>query len=356
MRGVIFRLLMAISLAVPVSGQNSSEQFSQAAADSAENSFRLFEDEEILDITLRFGLSTYFRTKPKNDFLQAVITFNPGKPDSVSRDIRLKTRGVFRNTFCGFAPIELNFKKVSFGYSDLDNITKLKMVTQCQSGTLYADYVLKEYIAYKLFSVLTDTCFRVRLLSINYIDSEKKRRPVSHYGILIEPLEMLAARSNSIEIKSSNLTQKNIDPEVMDRLAIFNYMIGNYDWSIPGRHNVKILKPLSFNPEGLGIAVPYDFDWTGLVDPSYAVPAEVTGLESVRERLFTGICRSREIYLKRLEIFSAKKDEFYRVIEDSPHLSQRAKREMTYFLNGFFKRLENKNNMVDDLLETCKNF
>ena len=85
----------------------------------------------------------------------------------------------------------------------------------------------------------------------------------------------------------------------MDRLAIFNFMIGNYDWSVPGHHNVLVIKSLEFDPYGLGIAIPHDFDWTGLVNASYAIPAENVGTENVRERLFEGICRTEEVYHKR---------------------------------------------------------
>jgi hypothetical protein len=351
---VVLQAFLAFLLALPVSGLQNNSPVQSALPDDSTRRFRLFEGENLLEITLRFDLSTYFRTKPKKDYLTANITFHLNESDSISKDIRLKTRGEFRNSWCPFAPIQLNFKKVDFGYSDLDSIGKLKLVTQCGTGNLNEEYLLKEYLAYKLFNVLTDTSFRVRLLKITYIDTKKKRKPIQHYGIFIEPIEMLTKRTNSFQIKSSNLTQKNIEPMVMDRLAIFNYMIGNYDWSIPGQHNVKIIKPMVLDPSGIGIAIPYDFDWSGIVDPSYAIPIEETGLESIRERLFTGICRTRETFLKDLEIFSENKDEFYRIINDFPYLSARVKRELIYYLDGFFDGMGKTNYLVDELLETCK--
>lgn len=342
--------------AASVTGQVTSGTAGQAEQDSVYNSFRLFEDEEMLEITLRFDLSTYVRKKPKKDYLPATFTIHLSETDSISRDIRMKTRGIFRNSWCIYAPIELNFKKVNFGYSDLDSISKLKLVTECKPGQIYADYIFKEFLVYKLFSVLTDSSFRVRLLSINYIDSGNKRKPMHHYGFFIEPVEKLAERINCYEIKSPNLTQKNIIPATMDRMAIFNYMVGNYDWSIPGQHNVKVFKPISIIQSGLSIAIPYDFDWTGFVNPTYALPVEETGLENVRERLFTGVCRSREVYLKRMEIFSEKKDEFYRIVNEFPYLDQRVKKDVSYYLDGFFDRLGKRNMVVEDLLNTCKKF
>ena len=326
-----------------------------AIPDSSKNSFRLFEDDKLIEISLRFDLSTYFRTKPKKDYLKANITFNPGKTDSISKDIRLRTRGIFRNQYCLYAPIELNFKKADFGYPDLNKISKLKLVPQCSSGKDKEDYVLREYLAYKLFNVLTDTSFRVRLLKVNYIDTQKKRKPVVQYGFFIEPVEMLTDRTNCLQVKSKTLNQKSIVPKIMDRLALFNFMIGNYDWSVPGQHNVIVLKSLGFDPYGLGIAIPHDFDWSGLVNPTYAIPTEEMGIQTVRERLFRGICRNKEVYLKDLESFVQKKDEFYKVINEFPYLDQREKKDATDYLDGFFNQLVGKkDNLIYNLTNTCK--
>lgn len=279
------------------------------------------------------------------------------KTDSINTDIKLKTRGVFRNQFCMFPPIELNFKKADFGYSDLNKISKLKLVPQCSSGKDKEDYVLREYLAYKLFNVLTDTSFRVRLLTINYIDAVKKRKPVRQYGFFIEPVEMLITRTNCIQIKSRLLNQKSIVPRIMDRLAIFNFMIGNYDWSVPGLHNILVIKSLNYNPSGLGIAIPHDFDWTGLVNATYAVPAEIVGTENVRERLFLGVCRSKEVFQKELDLFLEKKNEFYKVINDFQYISQKSKKDMIGYLDGFFNQLEGRRDrIIYNLMNTCKNF
>jgi hypothetical protein len=354
---IFFQVTIVTFLVLPLINKNDFLLAQTAISDSSKKSFRLFEEDKIIEISLRFDLSTYFRTKPKEDYLKADIIFNLNRTDSISQSVRLRTRGVFRNRYCMFAPIELNFKKANFGYTDLNKITKLKLVPQCSSGKDKEDYVLREYLAYKLFNVLTDTSFRVRLLTVNYFDSEKKKKPVRQYGFFIEPVEMLAARINCLRIKSKTLNQKNIIPKIMDRIAIFNYMIGNYDWSVPGQHNVTVLKSNGFDPSGLGIAIPHDFDWTGLVNPTYAVPTEEVGTENVRQRIFLGVCRVREIYQKELNLFLAKKNEFYRVINEFPYENNQAKKDMTGYLDGFFDQLEGKRDLIlYNLMNSCKNF
>ena len=155
------------------------------------------------------------------------------------------------------------------------------------------EYVIREYLVYKLFNALTDTSLKVRLLKVNYIDTKKNKKTIVKYGIFIEPVEMLAKRTNCIVLKTMTLNQNHIVPEIMDRVAIFNYMVANWDWSIPKQHNVKIIKPLSFNAGPLGIAVPFDFDLTGVVNADYAIPPPSTGIENVRERIYSGLCRTK---------------------------------------------------------------
>jgi hypothetical protein len=352
----IFLQVTIIVFLVLLFNDRNCTLFSQTSlADSSKKKFNLFEDDKIIEISLRFDLSTYFRSKPQKDYLKANLTFHLSKTDSVSKDIRLKTRGIFRNKYCMFPPIELNIKKAKFGYADLDKISKLKLVPQCSGGKENEDYVLREYLAYKLFNVLTDTSFRVRLLTVNYIDSEKKKKPVKQYGFFIEPAEMLAARTKCLQIKTMALSQKHIIPRIMDRLALFNFMIGNYDWSVPGQHNVMIMKSLNFDPTGLGIAIPHDFDWTGLVNASYAIPTEEMGTESVRDRIFLGLCRTKEIYQKELDVFLEKKEEFYKVINEFPYINQKVKKDLTGYLDGFFNKLVGKRDLIlYTLMNTCK--
>jgi hypothetical protein len=353
----LFPGLLLILLAVPVSGFNSIPSILSSKSDSAGTSFRLFEDVDPLEITLHFDLTTYFRAKPRDEYMKGRLTLNPGRPDSLSRDIRIKTRGIFRNEYCFYAPLELNLKNADFGYSDLDSLKKIKLVPQCMAGTESEKYVLVEYLIYRMYHLMTDTSFKVRLLRINYVDTQNKKKPFTQYGFFIEPVSMLCKRTNSVEIVSRALNQKSIFPRVMDRIAIFNYMIGNYDWAVPNQHNIKVLKPLVMDPLNFASAVPYDFDFTGLVNASYAVPEDkITGTTNIRERIFLGVCRSREVYQKDLEEFLARKDEFYRLINDFPYLNARQKKDLIMYLEGFFDKCVGRQEVLGVFLNNCKNF
>ena len=351
-RLLLIQIFMAAFYALPLEGQVNSVDSSYAIVDTIQGDFGLFNNDEILQLSLRFDITQYTRKKSKDEYLDAILTYHISDKDSINKNIRLKSRGEFRNSYCDFPPIKLNFKKTEFSSSELNEIEKLKLVTHCVSRN--EEYLLREYLVYKLYNVLTDHSFRVRLLEINYINTSRNNKTIKSYGFIIEPLDLLADRTNSVPVNSTNLTQVNISPGIMDRAAIFNYMIGNTDWSVPNQHNCKILSvPASERPD-LGIIVPYDFDYTGLVDARYAIPYEAFGIKSVRDRLYVGICRSEEVFRNALLEFSDKKETFYRVINEFPYLSGKVKKKMINYLDSFYAGFEKRNGIVNSLLNNCK--
>jgi hypothetical protein len=320
-------------------------------------SLALFNSDELLNVSIRFDLTAYLKKNLKENSLPGVMTFHLSDKDSINRKISIKTRGIFRLENCKFAPMQINFKKVMYAYEDSGKVGKVKLVTHCDMGSLNDEYVLREYLVYKLFNVLSDTSFRVRLLRVQYIDTEKKRKTIVQYGFFIEPAGILASRTNSTIVKATNLNQIHILPDVMDRVAIFNYMIGNYDWSVPGRHNIAVVLPRNNNTSSLGVAVPFDFDLTGVVNADYAIPSEESGVKTIRDRKFLGICRDKEVYKKDLFYFQNRKEELYGVVKDFPYLNQRSKKDITTFLDEFFDQLGRKNsldNLISTFIYNCK--
>jgi hypothetical protein len=355
MKKLIFiQIILSVFYSLPVFCQNDTIIDPYSAVDTLQNDFGLFSKDEILNVSLRFDITYYTRNKSKDEYLNALLTYHISKNDSINKEIKLKSRGEFRNKYCQFPPLSLNFKKTEFSKADLNKIQKIKLVTHCESGN--EDYLLREYLIYKLYNVLTPNSFRVRMLKINYINTNKKRKPIIAYGFLIEPIEILSERTNSTPVDMINLNQKNILPEMMDRVAIFNYMIGNTDWSVPGQHNCKVLARKEVADPELGMIVPYDFDYSGLVNAYYAIPYEPLGLKSVRERRYLGICRNEDIFINALKEFKDNKEEFYRIINEFQLLSAKSKKDMTGYLDTFYERFNNRNSIVSDLLGECKNF
>ncbi len=350
---MLFVCVLLFLTSLCVTGQNDSNDKESGKKGTHKELITLFSSDDLLEVSLYFDLAKFLRKNPREGKFDASMTLHFSSTDSLNRKVSLKYRGINRLERCPFPPIMINFRKSEYLGPDSVKVKKLKLVTHCDNGSSYEEYVLREYLVYKLFNALTDTSFRVRLLKINYIDSQKKRRTISKYAFFIEPVEILAARTNTNIVKSPALKREDIEPVSMDRLAIFNYMIANWDWSIAGQHNVVVLAPKEYEAASQGIAIPYDFDLTGVVNADFAIPPPGKGIQTVRDRLFLGSCRSNEVFRKDLMSFSDKKEDFYRLVNEFPYLNQRDKRDIIMFLGQFLDLLE-KPRSFDYLINTFR--
>lgn len=143
----------------------------------------------------------------------------------------------------------------------------------------------------------------------------------------------------------------------MDKVSIFNYMIANWDWNIPNLQNVTVYKPFYNASPGTGIAVPYDFDLSGIVNPDYAVVPPEYGLRSSLDRIFLGMCRSKPDFRKDLMYFLSKKNEIYDTVNDFSFLNQRSGKDIISLLNQFFSQIDDERSLdylLDYFLGSCK--
>ncbi len=351
MKKILFaQLVIVVLFACQLKGQETVTDSSHAVIDTLFNDFGLFASETVLRLSLRFDIGEYMRKKPKEEYLKALLTYHINENDSINKEIKLRSRGISRNDICNFPPVMLNFRKEDLETENQRKFEKIKMVTHCNAGN--EEYLFREYLIYKLYNALTDLSFRVRLVSVDYISTVKSGKIIRTYAFLIEPLNMLTERKKIFEVENPKLSQKFVDPEIMDRVSIFNYMIGNTDWAVPGQHNIVVVTNPNNPNTNLGAVIPYDFDYSGLVNAHYALPAEPLGLKSVRERRYLGACRGDEIFRERLKQFAEKKSEFYRIINEFQYLSEKERSRMTGYLDEFFNELE-KGFLIGSLKRQC---
>ena len=345
-------LLLSGLIVQPLFSQTDSIISPVAISDTQDVDIRLFDSDEPLDIALRFDITYYKRKKPDTSYMDAILTYYTGDKDSVNKNIKIKARGEVRRTICDFPPLFLNFKMKDSLPGEFIGINKLKVVPYCKIG--YEDYVLREYLVYKLYNILTDNSLKVRLFRINFINTAKATKPLRQFGFAIEPLKLYEKRTNSLELEKAKLSRNYIKPEMLDRCAIFNYMIGNTDWSIGNLHNVVLFQQPFSERADLAMIVPYDFDYAGLVNADYAVPFETLPIKTVRERLYLGTCRSREEFRNALKEFSEKKEEFYSTVNDFPYLSARSKKDIIKYLDEFYNLFDKRETIIATLLLECK--
>jgi hypothetical protein len=262
-------------------------------------------------------------------------------PDStvIEEDITVAPRGHFRRENCAIPPVLVNFKNpTSPKHSPLG---KLKLVIGCGSRGNDEQLLIKEYLCYKMYNILEEKSFRVRLVRVNYHDTRNKVKPFSQYAFLIEDDHDLAARNNCIKKEKGQYLTESTDRALMTKVAVFEYMISNGDWSVPNNHNIKLIFDKN-NPTYLPYAIPYDFDHSGFVNASYALPNEILGTESVTERVYRGFPRGMNELQSTFDVFRNRKTQIYNLINSSPYLSSRNKKEAVDYLEDFYRTINDK--------------
>ncbi len=313
----------------------------------------LFEREEPLNMTLKFDVKHFQRNRCDEQYEDAeMITI---LPDSILglNTVRIKARGIYRRDHCGIPPFWLNIRYAGIEAPELEGIRRMKMVTRCKFSGLYNGYVLREYLVYKLYELVSPCSYRTRLVRLKYIDTGRKMRETVQWAFFIEPDELMAKRTGTMVVKNDKLAMHMINREAMNRLALFQYMVGNGDYSVTGRHNLRILDTGTGGRLGY-IPVPYDFDYTGIVNTPYAVPGKALGIKSVRERYFLGPCRNPDAYQVVIDELQGLKEEMEAVIWNLEFLEEEDRLDMIGYIQSFFVTAENKRFIERELESTCR--
>ncbi|MDX2430481.1 MAG: hypothetical protein QNK35_06080, partial [Bacteroides sp.] len=119
------------------------------------------------------------------------------------------------------------------------------------------------------------------------------------------------------------------------------------------RHNMKILGLEGFGTEGY-TPVPYEFDYAGLVDASYAVPGENLGMSSVTQRYYLGPCRENADYLAGMQYLEDHREEILELIQVFPYLGEKAKNKAIGYIESYFAATAQPNFIKNELMPTCR--
>lgn len=297
-----------------------------------------FTNDTILDVILKTDMKRLAAQKKEPSYQNAVLIMpqGQGKPE-ISGDVRVRLRGNFRRENCKIASLMVDFYKED-STAKLKNLKTMKWVAPCERGYYQEQFVVKEFLTYKMYQLFTDMSFRVRMLRITFQDVNGKVKDYTQYGFGIEDVDDMAKRNGMVEEDDRKYQTEQTDRYYATLVGMFQYMIGNTDYGVPVYHNIKLVLPKDSSMAKPYI-VPYDFDYCGLVNASYAMPNEELGITSVTERLYRGFPRELSELKAMAQLFLAKKDRIYALINDNALLAVNQKKEMASFLDLFYDEI-----------------
>jgi hypothetical protein len=296
----------------------------------------LFSAEEPLQVTLKFDVNAFLKTRQKDVYHSAKMTYVVNDDKQVSQLAQIKARETIRQKICALPPMWLKIGNPGILADSMQDAFAMNMVLPCKDAAQYEPYVLREYLAYKIYNIITPLSYRVRLVRLSIIDTGKANEVSEAWAFLQEPDELMARRLNTVMTENDNLSIVSVNPEVMNRLSMFQFMIGNPDYSVTGRHNLNIMTSKEDGLAGF-IPVPIDFDYSGLVNTDYAIPSEALGISSVRDRYYLGPCRPEEVHKASMEDLAQFEDEIMTYVRDFEFLDNEEKVDMMDYLDSYFK-------------------
>lgn len=299
---------------------------------------KFFEDSSILQATITTNMAKIFNEKNKTGIhfpARFAITLEDGTV--IDAPISLETRGHFRKDYCYIPPLKVHFKSTT--PSALNTLGSLKLVSQCSVSSFNRTFLLEEFLIYKMFNLITNLSFRVRLLDLNFVDEVGKKKPIHEYAFLLEDDKDLAKRNHSKEWKKPGIGDQATDRRQMTIVSIFEYMIGNTDWSVLALHNICLLYSQTDSGQHL-YAVPYDFDFSGIINTNYATPDPRLNISTVHERVYRGFPRTEEELADILAVFKNQKNNIYSLINNCNLLKSGDKKEMFNYLDDFFELID----------------
>lgn len=308
-------------------------------AASAQERSTLFSSDQPLVLRLEAPLRAVLASRDDPEFQPSRIEVANAQGAPLSVDLRVRVRGKSRKAACEFPPLLLNFPADQPTGSPFAGEDRLKLVTHCASGTAPEQHVRLERQIYLALNLLTDMTLRTRAVKITYVDTDRGREIVDRPGFLIEDEERFAERSGLTTVSVESIDREAYDPSALAMLDVFQYFIGNTDWSAfegpDGEACCHNVVPFA-RADGVLLPVPYDFDASGLVSAPYAVPAEGLPIQSVRDRLYRGRCRDLAALEPVFAAFTAQRDALTALFTTDAGLPERTAERARKYIGDFY--------------------
>jgi len=340
---IILKIILVMKFLIPKKMRNFflflSLSFLLACSsnDSSIKKNQLFDSDSVMRINLDANFEIIFNDVDEKRFFHAgTLSYFNGK-NRILIPISIKTRGYYRRdtTICSILPLTLKFEKKHIENTIFEHQKKLKLVLPCRNDTLANQFLLREYLVYKIYQLFSPYSYKVKLIDISLNDSTQNHKRLNAF--FIESSKALAQR-NEMKIREiPYLENDQVDDYMFGLVSIFQYMMGNHDWSVYYLHNINLLYDFDLNKP---IIVPYDFDLSAFVDADYS-KNENDFTSEILEREYMGEPRSKEEIKYILNFFIEKKAEIEKIIKTCPSLNKESEIHCLKFINQFYLSVEN---------------
>jgi len=299
----------------------------------------LFEGDAPLQVLVETDLRRLQRPVSLPEPQPATVSIRSPDGLFLHEEVSIRARGEFRRENCSLPNILIDFGRHRSANPSLH--ARIKVVSPCQYGPRYENLLLREFLAYRIYSLFPERSFRVRMVTLRLSDPGGRRKNMEMPSFIIEDIDDMTRRNGCHESDTILFHTDQTDRQQMTLIALFQYMIGNTDWAVARGHNVRLIRR-DGDTLSRPIAVPYDFDYCGLVNAPYAIPDERLGIPDVRTRLYMGPPRNAPEIARTRDLFLSRRDDIRHLVLTLPGLDPADRKEAWRYLEGFFAELAEK--------------
>lgn len=335
--------------------------FGAVADDEVVERNPLFQEDSVVKAVLTAPIAQVYaqRDQDVRIYFPGQWTYSTAEGVTQRLDVSIRTRGIFRREYCELPPLQLNFKKKQVKDTLFAGQNKLKVVAPCQHGAQSQQDMLLEYLAYRVFEILTDHSFGTRLIRLSYVDSDEKMPPWTDLVFVIEDDDDMAKRLGLTKLTVVENRFEQVDHSTTALVELFQLLIGNNDYSVlqgpEGSeccHNSEILAPK--DNADIRIPVPYDFDLSGLVNTRYAAPPSHLPIRFVRTRYYRGFCQPPGVLEDAIAKVQSKREEILALFADTKELEPKRKKKTLKFVGEYFEILDDPKKLKKEVIDRCR--
>ncbi len=294
---------------------------------------KIYEAEEVV-LELSSNIKTIRDNFKKGNATEGFVGVNiDGETYKFSTSFKLG--GKSRRKICKMPPVKLNLKKNDLYVGGFNkNLDKTKIVFQCTMNKSMAESIKMEKLLYDMYAVVSTYARRSKIVKVK-IDEEKK--PINAF--LLEDDDDFEYRTHTEIIKNKTIATNVLNREEYVTMCLFQFMIANADWSARRGHNTDLYRRMEDNSL---IIVPYDFDYSGIINNNYAVPPENLPIQHVTQRHFMDKDVPMEELFKGIDHYIEHEELMLRTVDDAYYLAEGSRKRIHRYVAGFYDIIRNE--------------
>ena len=266
--------------------------------------------------------------------------------------VRVAIRGKFRaeQIRCRVPMLWLRFDAEDTADSVLSGQGDIPLTTQCTGSARSENYVLHEYLAYRIYEQLSPHSLNSRLAMVTYTNARDSKKIFDGPAFFVEHFDRFSSRIGARIPEIKRFDPRTVPPGIMATHDLFQFLIANTDWSAVYQHNVLLVELGTGNI----VPVPFDFDWSGLVNARYATPAERLKIRFVRTRLYRGLCYDDSTYAAVKAAFIKSRPSINALVDELPGLGDRERISTKGYVDDYYEILGNQKTFEKKIVKKCR--